>query len=996
MDRHSTRRGRRLLASGLATALAVGLGQVALSGPASGTEPTTGSPTASPATASSTADTLTRAAASDLARRGQKDVVVTSLTTETSQTVAHPDGTFTDSTNPRPVRTRVANRWVAVDNTLVREGNRIRPRASALPMSFSGGGSAALATLGSESRTLSFGWPGMQLPAPVLDGDRATYPEVLPGVDLVMTADTDTFSEVLVVKDRKAATNPALRSLRFSVAAPGLTLRSRAGGVQAVDAAGRPVFASAQPQMWDSSGPQTTAELAAKPTARATVAGRGASDRLMSAGAGSRSRPMTTRLSGGHLDVVPDRALLTGADTTFPVQIDPAWSGGKVAWAYVDKKYPTVSYYNSTGDARVGYESQEGTTKRSFFHMKSTGFHGAEVLSATFRLNETWSWSCTAREMQVWATNSITSKTTWNTQPTWAYKQSAKTFAYNWYPSGQASPCPNPSGGVEFDVKTQATNAAKGKWSYMAIGIRAASETDTYAFKRFQNNPTLSVTYDNLPTTPTSATTVPYTPCTGGSIGNTDISLSAVPQDKDGGTVIAEFRYGTTSTPTTVRSVSATAGKPAVLDLKRSLGPGKWYWEVRTVAKNANGQSRWSLPTATCSFTVDLTAPNPAAVTVTSPTFPDYSDNPDSVQGPAGRPAVFTITTPADAAYVRLAFDRDPIYRAPVTAGKAVVTMMPTRTGPSKLNVQLVDAAGNLSGINNSFDIFAGPVPSGTPYARGDLNSDGKPDILRWYQDSLVCDYLGSGAIGASTTTFSAGSGCAVTNTADLGAGSKAVDVGNWDGVLDDTETNDVVSLVGGKLRLFRGNGAGGFDTTAEEYLTDDDLLNPTVFDASAYTDVFGAGDWDEDGDPDLAARTADGRLWLLANDNGNISVPAGTRGDEIGLVWTNYTPFFPGDITNDGRADIMARLNSTGVMYVYPGRTTDIGLAPRITEGSGWNAFAQILAIDDWNLDGRSDIAGVATDGTLWFYPGQGRTAAPFLNSRTATGSGWTSNWLM
>lgn len=993
MDGHTTRRGRHLLASGLATVLAIGAGQAALVAPASGAEVGSAAPASAHAAAAG-ADGLTEASAAGLAVKQKKDVVVTGLTTETSQTVAHANGTFTVTTSPRAVRTRTASGWVPIDNTLVREGNRVRPRAAALPMTFSAGGSGALATLGAEKRTLSFGWPGVTLPAPVLDGDRATYPEVLPGVDLVLTADTDTFSEVLVVKNRTAAANPALRSLRFSVAAPGLRLRAGNGGVQAVDPSGRPVFASAQPQMWDSSGPQTTAELAAKPSARATVAGRGASDRLMSAGAGSRSRPMTTRLSGGHLDVVPDRSLLTGAGTTFPVQIDPAWSGGKVAWGYVDKKYPTVSYYNSTGDARVGYESQEGTTKRSFFHMKTTGFAGTSVLSATFRLNETWSWSCTAREMQVWATNSITSKTTWNTQPTWAYKQSAKTFAYNWYPSGQASPCPNPSGGVEFDVKTQATNAAKGSWSYMAIGIRAASETDTYAFKRFQNNPTLSVTYDNLPTTPTSATTVPYTACTGGSIGNTDISLRAVPQDKDGGSVIAEFRYGTTSTPTTVRQVAATAGKPAVLDLKRTLGAGKWYWEVRTVAKDANGTSRWSLPTSTCSFTVDLTAPNPAAVTVTSPTFPDYSENPDSVQGSAGRPAVFTITTPADAVYVRLAFDRDPIYRSPVTAGKAVVTMMPTRTGPSTLNVQLVDAAGNLSGINNSFDILAGPVPSGTPYTRGDLNSDGKPDILRWYQDSLICDYLGSGAIGNSATTFSAGSGCAVTSNADLGAGSKAVDVGNWDGVFDDTETNDVVTLTGGKLRLFRGNGAGGVDTTVVEYLTDDDLLNPTVFDASPYVEVYGAGDWDSDGDPDLAARTPDGRLWLLANDNGMVSVPDGTLGLEIGNIWTNYTAVFPGDVNGDGRVDILGRYNATGALYLYPGVVDGNGVGARTQIGSGWNVFSQIVPLDDWDRDGNVDWAGIQPDGDLYFY--RGKSTTPFLNAAVLSGSGWTNNWVL
>lgn len=49
-----------------------------------------------------------------------------------------------------------------------------------------------------------------------LDANQATYPNVRPGVDLVITADPNRFREVLVVKTATAALDPLLQQLKFA------------------------------------------------------------------------------------------------------------------------------------------------------------------------------------------------------------------------------------------------------------------------------------------------------------------------------------------------------------------------------------------------------------------------------------------------------------------------------------------------------------------------------------------------------------------------------------------------------------------------------------------------------------------------------------------------------------------------------------------------------------------------------------------------------------
>jgi hypothetical protein len=157
-------------------------------------------------------------------------VEVTSLRTETEDVYANPNGSFTMVQRVLPVRVRQGSSWVPVDTTLRKlPDGSVRPAATTVPVAFSGGGATPIARVSVRGTDFSLGWPGV-LPAPVLSGDTATYPDVLPDVDLIVTADVLGFSEVLVVKTPAAARHPDLRTLH-------LTMRS-AALKQVVDAAG--------------------------------------------------------------------------------------------------------------------------------------------------------------------------------------------------------------------------------------------------------------------------------------------------------------------------------------------------------------------------------------------------------------------------------------------------------------------------------------------------------------------------------------------------------------------------------------------------------------------------------------------------------------------------------------------------------------------------------------------------------------------------------------
>jgi hypothetical protein len=186
----------------------------------------------------------------DLARSTSKPVEVESMRSEARQVFAKPDGTFGMEQHVRPVRVHQAGGWVPVDTTLrLRPDGAVEPVAAAVGLTFSGGGDAPPARLAHGGKTLELGWTGT-LPKPTLNGATATYAEVMPGVDLQVTAHVEGFSHVLVVKSRAAAAG--LTELAYPLSADGLSMKAdKAGNLEAVDGNGGTIFTASTPKMWD-------------------------------------------------------------------------------------------------------------------------------------------------------------------------------------------------------------------------------------------------------------------------------------------------------------------------------------------------------------------------------------------------------------------------------------------------------------------------------------------------------------------------------------------------------------------------------------------------------------------------------------------------------------------------------------------------------------------------------------------------------------------------
>ncbi|MET7738278.1 VCBS repeat-containing protein [Streptomyces sp. NPDC005402] len=345
--------------------------------------------------------------------------------------------------------------------------------------------------------------------------------------------------------------------------------------------------------------------------------------------------------------------------------------------------------------------------------------------------------------------------------------------------------------------------------------------------------------------------------------------------------------------------------------------------------------------------------------------------------------------------------------------------------------------------------------------APGDMNADGKPDLLARTPTGTLYYYPGKGD-GSFGSRVRIGTGWQQYDEL-IGAGDL-----NGDGVGD-----LLARTFSGTLYRYTGKKGGTFNAKAKDSRTE----------WGSYNQIIGGGDWDGNGKTDLLARDFSGNLWLYpGNGSGTFATRqarskgwgkatqfagagnnphfgkygimartsagsvysyavtgTGTLTDKllVGGAWpssgtrlayaaslrdsgladlvvhsvssgkltnpafyaladpliaagsTTYNRIVgPGDITGDGKGDLLA-VTGTGTLYLYAGTGSGMSVAGRVQLGTGWQQYNAVVGPGDLTGDGRPDLLARDTSGTLWRYAGTGSASKPF-GPRVKVGTGW------
>ncbi|MFH8804893.1 FG-GAP-like repeat-containing protein [Streptomyces sp. NPDC017936] len=844
------------------------------------------------------------------------------------------------------------------------------PKAASVSVRFSGGGTGPMLTGIRDGRTLSLTWP-KALPAPTLSGNVATYAEVLPGVDLQLKAEVEGFSQLLVVKSAEAAANPELAQLQFTIGTVGLDVAKdgETGALQATDPAGQLVFSSPTPMMWDSSGPATAQEQQLTAAFTASTVTTTTTQNAFDPGAGAKDATMDTVISGDTLTITPEQDLLTGADTTYPVYIDPTWySTTRTHWARVYQAYPSTSFWDAKDVVRVGYEAETGgldRISRSFFALDTSAVQGAQIKSATFRIRNTWSWSCQAREVQLFEVGSISQKTTWNNQPG---KIGSMLDSVN-ASKGWGSDCP--AGNLEFNATTAVRKAAAANDTSVTLGMYAASETDTFGWKKFDpKTAVLEVVYNNPPETPSDLGTSPYTSCTaGGTIGNTSVTLYAKIDDPEAGNLTAEFQLfaAGSTTPAFTSSIPAVRGKMAKVVLPADKTPsGIYTWKVR--AKDADGAS--SAYSKTCTFSIDRVRPSkPPIITSQNNAYPPGDNGWPATTGPARADArfLFSANSVTDIKSYSWWTDTDPSLKDASPDAPWADLKVPSY-GPHLVYVYSVDAAGNRSDTASYLYYATRAEARDEP---GDLNGDGFKDIWSTDSNGTLLTHAGQGE----------GRFYAATNAGGTFPGQQVALSGDW----SQEGYNDLISLEyeenaqANKLRVYLNNGQGGIKRDKPLELRVNEPANDHWSNADQTT---AGGDLNGDSFSDLLVKE-DGKLWVYyGHRSARIDRIDPSLAGDTDTDWSKFTVVSPGDLNGDTIPDLLLRDDATGDLYRSNGAKEPIsGKLNLATWGSNRTKIATSLKKADYPFlgtsgdltgDGVLDLWTRKADNTMTGWPGK------------------------
>ena len=587
----------------------------------------------------------------------------------------------------------------------------------------------AVVTLGSGEESTAFTVP-FDLGAIAVDGSAASWPvldlegEPVDGADVVVRVRDDGAAVAPVVRlagtDALAAVRSAAgnRGLAVGIEAAGLDVDVSSSGSQVLVAgfenASTVTVTAGQYLAEDTAGddPSPSPEAEGAPTVAEEL-----------------GVPAVEPTDAGAVVVADDEALTQGladadaaAGVEFGVLAEAAGSanGSRNEWTAIKSGWRTsASSFKFTSTEGVGHcdvndrygaNCERDNTQRlawEFNNLEALGkMDPADVVSATFRIFGTHSYSCDARAVRVYNVPAISSSSTWaNYEPKWSDIGGIVDTQLTSHKTSCSS-----TTWVGFDVTSAAKRQASVNLSHITIGVKSSNETSMSGWHRYRYDGKFAYEYNRAPDKPQSpvlqADGVDQV-CASGSgrpvIKDLTPTLSARVSDPDPGNVrmrVALYRYEGDERiwypyPTEGQRDGLRHYKPVSSGLLVNGGVYRWRaWAL-------DPQGRLSTTNTMCQFAVDIS--KPAAPTVEAMTSGHTSIVAvyprGKWSGGVGLRGCFRITPRnADATQVSYSFDGvTPATRALEADGSLRVCYTPSDSGEHTLQAWALDAANNKS-----------------------------------------------------------------------------------------------------------------------------------------------------------------------------------------------------------------------------------------------------------------------------------------------------------
>ncbi|WP_262850885.1 hypothetical protein [Mumia quercus] len=379
----------------------------------------------------------------------------------------------------------------------------------------------------------------------------------------------------------------------------------------------------------------------------------------------------------------------------------------------VFKQHPNASFFNwtdSNGEG-VGFQNANGvSTKRLFWNFNTPNIGSDVVMSASFDAKLLHSWSCTPREVRVYRTTKVTSKTTWNNQPDFEseYFQDSRNVA------GGRPGCAAEER-IGFDVTKALKAVAQSGKPTVTFGMKVPSAledgSDASGWKRFGAGARLTVVTRTRPNTPSSLKMAEPSGKCGDLFGPDAPKLQAKLSDPEASKMLrAEFKLsGTTATGKSVAwsytSAPVKSGAQVVtsdsgvgVNAQGDPVSGSYSWRVRAY-DSAGVSSAW---TTACRFTID--AVRPRVPKIIMPDIEWTYEGPGSTL-PGGTVQFAPHASDHDVIAYRWSVDSDVpsnLVIALTQPHTGTATVKPSRIGLNKIAALAIDRAANPSEVTSA------------------------------------------------------------------------------------------------------------------------------------------------------------------------------------------------------------------------------------------------------------------------------------------------------